>query len=200
MTLPEDFVRLARAHAHRRKLKFKRGYAVGPDWRQLGSGFFGEAWEHADHPGLVVKVSGRGGFGLHDEYTLVSRWNDPAPSFDSWQVYAQYCHKHPHKHLPNIMHFERINASTAWAIMPKYSPYNAETGQDFTRKKWQGWLGGERNAPEWLWPIIGMASSLCMDVDLHKGNVMLDADGTMIMTDPFSSLGYTSDYTSDYIS
>ena len=186
MTLPEDFVRLARAHAHRRKLKFKRGNAVAAGWRLLGSGFFGEAWEHADYPGLVVKVSGRGGFGLKGAYT--SAMTESGPCFDSWQVYAQYCHKHPHKHLPNIMHFERINAATAWAIMPKYKPYVDSLWKDSTREKWQRWLDGERNAPEWLWPIIGMASSLYMEVDLHSGNVMLDDDGTLIMTDPFSGM------------
>ena len=188
MTLPDNFIRLARAHAHRRKLKYKRGDTAGPGWRQLGSGFFGEAWEHADHPGLVVKVSGRSHFGLPGAYTFSRLGDDPEPCFDSWQVYAQYCHKHPHRHLPNIMHFERINASTAWAVMPRYSPYTAPPGQDFRRRQWEDWLHGERNAPEWMWPIIGMASSLCMDVDLHTGNVMLDADGTLIMTDPFSGM------------
>lgn len=188
MTLPDDFVRLARAHAHRRKLKFKRGRAVAEGWCRLGSGFFGEAWEHADHPGLVVKVSGRAGFGYRETANLDTFYSANDLSADSWQVYAQYCHKHPHKHLPNIMHFERINAATAWAIMPKYSPYVAEPGRDFTRAKWQVWLDGGRNAPDWMWPIIGMASSLCMEVDLHTGNVMLGADGTLIMTDPFSGM------------
>ena len=186
MTLPDDFVRLARAHAHRRKLKFKRGYAASPGWRRLGSGLFGEVWEHADYPGLVVKVSGRARFGWQDEYAFTRLEDDPEPCFDSWQVYAQYCHKHPHKHLPNIMHFERINAATAWAIMPKYKPYDHR--QDFKRLQWQDWLFGERNAPDWMWPIIGMASSLCMDVDLHPCNVMLDDDDTLIMTDPFSGM------------
>ena len=188
MTLPEDFVRLARAHAHRRKLKFKRGFAVAAGWRLLGSGFFGEAWEHADYPGLAVKVSGRGSFGLQDEYTFTRREGDPAPSFDSWQVYAQYCHKHPHKHLPNIMHFERINAANAWAIMPKYRKYKPKPGHEYARATWQMWLDGAPNAPEWMWPIIGMAASLRMEVDLHGGNVMLDDDDTLIMTDPFSGM------------
>ena len=185
MPLPDDFISLARAHAHRRKLKFKRGNAVADGWSMLGSGFFGEAWEHADYPELVVKVSGRGGFGLDDAYTVIRLKYEPC--LDSWQVYAQYCHKHPHKHLPNIMHFERINAAAAWAIMPKYKLYHDTPGH-YTRMRWHGWLNGERNAPEWMWPIIGMASSLCLEVDLHSENVMIDSDGTMIMTDPFSGL------------
>ncbi len=182
MSLSDEFIRLARAQAHRRKLKFKRGIYVSPGWRKLGSGLFGEAWEHADYPGLAVKVSGRAGFGMLTEYYAGSELYA-----DSWQVFAQYCHKHPHEHLPKIMHFERINAAVAWAIMPRYMPTSSPQ-MDELRSKWQDWLNGERNAPEWLWPIIGMASSLCMAVDLHSGNVMLDSDGNLIMTDPFSDI------------
>ena len=185
MPLPDAFVRLARAHAHRRKLKFKRGNAVAEGWSMLGSGFFGEAWEHADYPGLVVKVSGREGFGLQGAYTFDMIEYGPSPCFDSWQVYAQYCHKHPHEHLPKIMHFERINAAVAWAIMPKYRSYY-EHEHETQRLLWKGWLNGDRDAPEWLWPIIGMASSLSLKVDLHGGNVMLDSADNLIMTDPFS--------------
>ena len=156
MSLSDEFVMLARAHAHRRKLKFKRGDGYAAGWRKLGAGWFGEAWEHADYPGLVVKVSGRSGFGLNNS----ASYNDGRIA-DSWQVYAQYCHKHPHEHLPKIMHFERINAAVAWAIMPKYRLFS-KCGHDAQRLKWEGWLNGKRDAPEWMWPIIGMASS-CRD-------------------------------------
>lgn len=182
MSLPDEFIKLARAHAHRRKLKFKRGDGHAEGWNKLGSGWFGEAWEHVCYPGLVVKVSGRSGFGVNPSYTA-----DDDIISDSWQVFAQYCHKHPHEHLPKIMHFERINAAVAWAIMPKYRQWN-HYKHDVLRRKWQGWLNGDRDAPEWMWPIIGMASSLCMKVDLHRYNVMIDSAGTLIMTDPFSCM------------
>ncbi len=183
MSLSDEFVRLARAHAHRRKLKYKRGDAASPGWHRLGAGWFGEAWEHADYPGLVVKVSGRSGFGVDMPYCA-----DDDLVADSWQVYAQYCHKHPHEHLPKIMHFERINAAVAWAIMPKYRTYH-HYDHETQRLRWQAWLNGDRNAPEWMWPIIGMAASLCMRVDLHSDNVMLDSADNLIMTDPFSGIG-----------
>lgn len=41
MALSDEFIRLARAHAHRRKLKFKRGNYADPGWHKLGSGWFG---------------------------------------------------------------------------------------------------------------------------------------------------------------
>lgn len=83
--------------------------------------------------------------------------------------------------------------------MPKYEPMgiNADRTRlpwmewinaDRTRQQWREWLNGARGAPEWMWPIIGMAASLRMVVDLHSGNVMLSADGTLVMTDPFSAL------------
>ena len=183
MSLPDEFIRMARAHAHRRKLKYKRGSYVGPGWRKLGSGWFGEAWEHVLYPGLVVKVSGRAGFGRGKTGS-----ERTTPNYDSWQVYAQYCHKHPHEHLPNILHFERINAAVAWAIMPKYTPFDRDLDEERTQLKWARWLNGAHGAPEWMWPIEGMAASLRMTVDLHSGNIMVRDDGILVMTDPFSAL------------
>lgn len=182
MIVPDTFKALARAHAHRRKLKFKRGHGYAEGWSRLGSGWFGEAWEHDEYPGLVLKVSGKSGFGSGD---TGSRWD--TPKADSWQVYAQYCHKHPHEHLPKILHFERINASVAWAIMPKYKRFGYGSDEVRTQEQWQEWLNGAHGAPEWMWPVIGMASSLRMNIDLHDGNIMVRDDGTLVMTDPFST-------------
>lgn len=186
MIVPDTFVALARAHAYRRKLKFKRGNKYAKGWHELGRGWFGEAWEHDDYPGLVLKVSGRAGFGSYKPGNNAGTPSACTPSADSWQVYAQYCQKHPHEHLPQILHFERINASVAWAIMPKYKRGEGSYREAKIRMQWRDWLNGEHGAPEWMWPIIGMAQALCMTVDLHKGNVMVKDDGTLVMTDPFS--------------
>ena len=180
MIVPDTFEALARAHAYRRKLKFKRGEVLALGWRMLGNGWYGEAWEHADYPGLIMKVSGRSGFGSD-----VLGTSGSPPGADSWQVYAQYCHKHPHEHLPHILHFERINASVAWAIMPKYNPCGDSSYE--VRMQWRDWLNGAHGAPEWIWPIVGMAASLRMTVDLHSGNIMARDDGVLVMTDPFST-------------
>lgn len=186
MIVPDTFVALARAQAYRRKIKFKRLTRSAKGWLILGNGWFGEVWEHDEYPGLVLKVSGRAGFGACEPGNSAG-----TPSADSWQVYAQYCHKHPHEHLPQILHFERINASVAWAIMPKYKRGDCSFREDKIRMQWRDWLNGEHGAPEWMWPIIGMSQSLCMAVDLHSGNVMVKDDGTLVMTDPFSALEET---------
>lgn len=182
--MDETFIRLARVLAWRRRFKHKRGdYDSPKGWRRLGSGWFGEAWEHCDYLGLVVKVSGRGGFGDDAQ--------DWPGGHDAWPTFAEYCHANPHENLPNIMHFERMNASHSWAIMPKYTPLDSIVygyGEyDSQRERWQGWLLGADGAPAWMWPILGMVRSLNMQIDLHRGNVMVNAEGNLIMTDPFST-------------
>lgn len=186
MIVSDTFMALARAHAYRQKLKFKRRVRRANGWCFVGSGWFSEVWEHADYPGLVLKISGRAGFLASETCSACTE-----PRSDAWQVYAQYCHKHPHEHLPQILHFERINASTAWAIMPKYKPAEDSRKNNSIRLQWCDWLNGGRDAPEWMWPIIGMASSLNLRVDLHEGNIMVRNDGILVMTDPFSIVEYT---------
>lgn len=191
MSLSPEFIAKARALAFYRKNKVRRARRSGntwcdskslPGWSKLGSGYFGEAWEHADYPGYVVKVSGPAGFGcdyLHTE----------EPSLDGWPTFAQHCQAHPHPNLPNIMHFERLSVGISFGIMPHYKSidtYNADADGGIV-SEWRDYLEGAKGAPEWMWPIIGMRGALGMMVDLHSGNVMLDDDtGEYIMTDPFS--------------
>ena len=191
MSLSPEFIAKARALAFYRKFKVRRARRDGenrcdvkglPGWTKLGIGYFSEAWEHYDHLGYVVKISGRADFGggaLHDE----------KPSLDGWPTFAQHCQAHPHPNLPKIMHFERLSVGISFGIMPYYISIDphGETADGEIVSQWRGYLDGGKGAPEWMWPIIGMCGALGMTVDLHGGNVMMD-DGTgeYIMTDPFS--------------
>ena len=191
MSLSPEFIVKARALAFYRKFKVLRARREGkelcdsnglPGWTKVGSGFFGEAWEHEDHPGYVVKISGRAGFGAGDMY-------DTKPSLDGWPTFAQHCQAHPHPNLPKILHFERLSVGVSFGIMPRYEEINPSYGSDADAivSQWRDYLEGGKGAPEWLWPIVGMGDALCMSVDLHGGNVMMDMDtGEYIMTDPFS--------------
>ena len=190
MSLPPEFITEARALAFYRKRKYRarqRGHArcapAGlPGWEKIGSGHFGEAWEHEDHPGYVVKISGRAGFGDN----LVHR---KKPKLDGWPTFAQHCQAHPHPNLPKILHFERLSVGVSFGIMPFYEEIDPSYGSadNAVVSKWCGYLDGGKGAPEWMWPIVGMGDALCMRVDLHGGNVMMDMDtGEYIMTDPFS--------------
>lgn len=198
MPLSPEFIAKARALAFYRKNKVRRAKALArrtndsrrmeydnyglSGWTRLGSGHFGEAWEHADHLGLVVKISGRAGFGESCGRT------DIEPSLDGWPTFAQHCLAHPHPNLPKILHFERLTVGISFGIMPHYKsidPYSEDAGDEIV-SEWRDYLEGAKGAPEWMWPIIGMRGALGMRVDLHSGNVMLDDTGEYIMTDPFS--------------
>ena len=191
MSLSPEFITKARALAFHRKHKYRRARRIGnwwcdgdglPGWEQIGSGHFGEAWEHADHPGYVVKISGRAGFGDHSVYSK-------KPRLDGWPTFAQHCQAHPHPNLPKILHFERLSVGVSFGIMPFYEEINPSDGSadDAIVVQWGDYLDGTPGAPAWMWPIIGMRDALCMRVDLHGGNVMMDMDtGEYIMTDPFS--------------
>ena len=186
-----EFITKARALAFYRKLKVRRARRDGksrcdneglPGWKKIGCGHFGEAWEHADHPGYVVKIRGRGGFG--DNFICSKK-----PRLDGWPTFAQHCQAHPHPNLPKILHFERLSVGVSFGIMPFYEEIDASYGSADCAilSQWCGYLGGEPGAPAWMWPIIGMSDALGMRVDLHGGNVMMDMDtGEYIMTDPFS--------------
>lgn len=204
MSLSPEFIAKARALAFYRKNKVRRAKALQrrtngsrakasrwleydedglAGWTRLGRGHFGEAWEHEDHLGLVVKISGRAGFGA---------WHgrsDSKPSLDGWPTFAQHCLTHPHPNLPKILHFERLTVGVSFGIMPHYksiNAYNVDADGEIVRE-WRDYLEGAKGAPEWMWPIIGMRGALGMRVDLHSDNVMRDADtGEYIMTDPFS--------------
>ena len=196
MSLPDEFIGMARALAFYRKGKVRRARRCGglrtderglPGWRDIGSGYYGEAWLREDYPGLVVKISGRAGFGTN-------AISCTEPELDGWPVFAEHCLANPHPNLPRIMYFERLSLGVSFGIMPRYEAIDEEGYDDEEiLGEWRDYLEGGRGSPSWMWPIIGMRSALGMRVDLHSGNVMLDRNtGEYIMTDPFSSV-YTYD-------
>lgn len=191
MSLSPEFIAQARALAFYRKFKVRRARREGEawcdergleGWRLLGSGHFGEAWEHGEQPGYVVKISGRSGFGA-------GRSRGHKPQLDGWPTFAQHCQAHPHPNLPKILHFERLSVGVSFGVMPHYAdldPFREDADCEIV-SQWRDYLEGGKGAPEWMWPIIGMRDALGMRVDLHGGNVMMDMDtGEYIMTDPFS--------------
>lgn len=161
--------------SNKRELPFKGP----PGWRLLGDGWFSRVYAHRDFPEYAVKVSGPAGFGCGS----ASRCR---PRSDAWPIFAEHCKNNPHKHLPKILHLERMSPRYAWAVMPRYYAMDMA----LHREIWDRWRsilhGGKDTSEPWLWPIVSMARSLCIEVDLHPANVMQDAEGVLILNDPFS--------------
>ena len=188
MSLSPDFIAQAKALAFARKFKFRRDRHVATAaqpryWEKIGYGYFGEAWAHKDHPNLVVKISGRAGFGSGVVPT-------GEPCLDGWPTFAEYCFANPHPNLPKIMHFERLSLGVSFGIMPRYEKIDPRLANAAdVLSSWEDYLEGDQGAPAWMWPIIGMRGALNVQVDLHSDNVMWDpATGEYIMTDPFSGV------------
>ncbi len=187
MSVTPEFIAKARALAFYRKFKTRRARRAGAEvsdnkaprgWKKLGSGAFGEAWEHEDHFGYVVKISGRDEFGAN---MLMGK----ETALDGWPTFAQHCKAHPHPNLPKIMHLERLSLGFSFGIMPWYETIDPFRDADIVTE-WRDYLDGGKGAPEWMWPIIGMLGALDMWPDLHSGNVMRDpVTHEYIMTDPF---------------
>lgn len=144
----------------------------------LGTGHFSCAVEHPDLPGLAIKI------GLKKE--------DSGAAYAAWARSKQGVYKS----VPRILHIQR-GAQAYVVIMPKYSDfgYDATTEQDnqFLQAMRVLEQGDEVAVPAMLNKDLVLCA---MDIrkffdgiaefDLHRGNVMLDDEGNIIITDPVS--------------
>lgn len=167
-----------------RNVKPGKGATRQFGWRIIGAGHFSQVFEHPDYPGLVLKLSCRGG-SWGSSYSKKSAFRDEGAytRHDAWQPFAKMCMLHPAPHLPVIYAYEQLTQSYAIAIMKRYE--DAYDRQDTLRMAWAEWLNGAEKAPAWMWPAIQMREMMSLSVDLHGANVMMDG-GMLIMTDPFS--------------
>lgn len=160
-------------------------------WAVLGNGHYAFALYHRSQPEYVLKVSGPAGFGRGLVYDRMVSGHRDAPILDPWPVFARHCMAHPHKHLPETLHFQQVSQSFAWAVMPKYKPYPDVPGdsEDF-RLRVEAVIHGEipGGADEaWIWPLRQMADALNYRADLHSENVMWsDRAQAWVVSDPFS--------------
>lgn len=201
-------LRLAAATAH---LGSERGYKrfhayrnseEGRQWYELDNGLFSQVLRHPEHPGLVVKISGRSGFGV---YSLDAGYgfcgnqqnpNEDRGQEDAWPVYGKFCldNAHIYKHLPRVYTLEYVGSQQVVAVMEQlvsaeiesedYDPYDL-------RSTWLSWRaqlkGAKRPESPWMEHVKRMGGVYKMD--LHSGNVMMryTEDGpVLVMTDPLS--------------
>lgn len=193
--LEQSFIRECRAFFFVRRTKYRKnsrcpwGLERFGAWHRLGNGYYGEAWEHNDYPGRVLKISGVSGFGddwQDAPYSSVAR-GEETPRDDVWQDYAEHCRDNPHPNLPRIEYFERVGRM-AMAIMPRYESGCFSTSE--VAAQFRQAMHDRALAKHWMLPLYAMARHGYTRVDLHDGNVMLDTEsGEVIITDPFSSTG-----------
>lgn len=157
--------------------------------KKLGRGHFGEAW--LVRTGLVLKISGPAGWGDGEAgYYRPPNMQHYRGRRDAWPLFAEHCRGNPSKHLPTVYYTERLTAHIAFALMEEleYVPSSVTQG---LRDEWIQHIRRECvGCPTWLLPIADMAD-IGYVIDLHGGNVLQRADGTIVLTDPFSYDEYT---------
>lgn len=179
-----------RRHKHRLRMPadMRRKGNTG-DWKRVGSGFYGEAWEHYAYDGLVLKISGPSGWGTDAIYLL-----EEGPRPDAWPIYAEHCMHNPDKHLPKVYALHRASPFMSWGILKRYREMDSAVFYPGLLQARDA-LNGYEDGPKWIWPLKQMAGGLNMTIDVHDGNIMVDADtGDWVITDPFSTDAYTPNF------
>ena len=150
---------------------------------KLGNGHFGEAW--LVRPGLVLKISGPAGWGNGEAgYYRTLNMQHYRGRKDAWPLFAEHCRGNPSKHLPTVYYTERLTTHIAFALMEELYITRGDT--QALRSQWRRHISRPTDdCPKWLLPIGEMAAT-GRAVDLHGGNVLQRADGTIVLTDPFS--------------
>lgn len=163
--------------AHERVYTNKRAKEIGA--KHLGSGNFSSVFKHPALEGKVIKVV------LNVE--------------DNYHEYAEWCMTQNNKHIPKIHHMEDIGGgryifvldelisiSSMWSI-----PRDARAVRDILN---YGWCDKEyaekfdidisRELTNAMIGLLLLKECNSLRFDLHNGNMMLDKDGNVVITDP----------------
>lgn len=186
----QGFIKQAQAFFYVRRTKFRKKNSRLPldmrawgYWTMLGAGHYGEAWEHAMYPGLVMKISGPAGWG--EDY---KRACDGASNNDIWPEYAQACMQNPHENLPKVHHLEH-HGKLAWGVLPRYDAAPGYMVASEVVQRFKLAMRREIEAEYWMLPILDVTRLENCTLDMHSGNIMQDPDtGCVVITDPFSAV------------
>lgn len=146
--------------------EFVRQYrALG--FKYVGSGYFSVVLRHKSLPTRVFKI----GFKQEDAYA----------------AYIGYCRQNPGPHIPVIHHAERMGQFQV-AVLTKYERlyYLDEADQLVINAAKRGaTYYGESSLGSAVNGIAEFFAGIAV-LDIHTDNIMQDADGCLIITDPVS--------------
>lgn len=161
-------------------------------WKKIGSGWYGVAFAHADHPDVVIKAD--------LQYVIIDSEEAYTGPVEGWCRYAKIASKSRSKHAlkifamsdcGNIAVIERLTA-----LPGVYSGEFKTLSPDLQRlhrtlqDEWQYHrIIADKGLPKTFRQFLTNlheATDRSAGWDLHDGNVMLRADGTAVVTDPFT--------------
>jgi hypothetical protein len=143
--------------------------------RCLGGGCFSSVYTHPSAPGLVVKVTGNKGYGGEDRG-------------ESSITYLAWARANPGPHVPVVHHLIRTT-NVCVAVMDQLEELD-ESNSALFRKHMESYdyKSNMHFAPAAVAAEIREFFTGVAGWDLHKGNVMQDRNGTMIITDPITTV------------
>ena len=141
-------------------------------FKYLGSGYFGYVFEHLP-TGYVVKITGFNIGGV-----------------DTYPLFAKMCMSNVHlKHLPKIHHLQEY--SNAYFVITEKYVVDLITSNSY-RHKMKGVIEGTENRhgilEDSMFKTCRAISALngYTEIDLNNDNLMRNAAGEIVITDPFS--------------
>lgn len=193
LALPKFIKEAERLFAVRRR-KWRNGVHLNDTlllshWTRIGSGYYGEAWKHDLYPELVLKISGREGWGFDNwrKDKNKGRHKSCTDVKDAWAAFAMLCTTDKYKciqELPKVFHFVQASEGLAWAVMRRYErrSHDYEEHQRYVSQVVNlGWFSQ-------LQMDVEAATGIQVNSDIHGDNVMhCPVLNHLVITDPFST-------------
>lgn len=162
-----------------RERDYTNEYAREIGAKHLGSGNFASVFKHPKLEGKVIKVV--------------------LNVADNYHEYARWCMTQDNRHIPKIHHMEDIGGGRYIFVLDELisisdmwnTPRDARTVRDVLN---YGWCDKEyierfdveisRELTDAMIGLLLLKECNSLRFDLHKGNMMLDKSGNIVITDP----------------
>lgn len=136
----------------------------------LGTGYFSAVFTHSSIPGKCIKI------------VLNQAESDSAPCYLAW------ARANPGPYVPAVHHLRRNKDGYVVAVLDIYKPLSTNTLLAREFDEVLGWSAPD-DLDHPLSKALGRVRKFfdgVSSIDMHSGNVMLDANNQFIITDPIS--------------